>query len=235
MFRQPRNAKRASRACKVQQGLEQLEVRVVPSTAGIVGPPSGPPPIYSPPPKQATQVRFDELGNIQGGDLVKWKDLDRDVQKALDVKGGPDQEYVYVLDKSINLDKYGGDVWVKVTEPSSKKDGGYGEQQTSDVLHIVTIKTGYGKWEKDTTYVSVFSDKDQKSGSYGDSGSDGKGGNKGEQSLFDVGIPKVKKFDITTQEKGPEGNNYATFDVNDGMKNEVDFFFQSDGKLSKQY
>ena len=157
------------------------------------------------------------------------------MQKALDVKRGLDQKYVYVLDKSIYLDNYGGDVWVKVTEPSSKKDGGYGEQQTSDVLHIVTIKTGYGKWEKDTIYVSVFSDKDQKSGSDVDSGSDGKGGKKGEQSLFDVGIPQVKKFDITTQEKGLEGYNYATFDVNHGKKNEVDFFFQSDGKLSKKY
>ena len=55
------------------------------------------------------------------------------------------------------------------------------------------------------------------------------------KSDFDVGIPRVKYFDIKTQEKGPEGNNYATFDVNDGKKNEVDFFFQSDGKLSKKY
>ena len=68
--------------------------------------------------------------------------------------------------------------------------------------------------------------KDQQSGSYGDSGIDGKGGNKGEQSLFDVGIGGVKKSTSPLQEKGPEGKQPCHVSCGRCKNNEVDFFFK---------
>lgn len=225
MFRHPRNTTRASRTCNVgQQGLEQLDARVVPSV--MVATP------YSPPHNQA-DVAFDENGNIKGGKEVKFDKLNDKTQNALDVKG-IDQKYVYKLDKAIDLKKeYGSDdIWVKITEPSKKDDYGSKKDQVSDVLHIVTVHqkkddghgsdNSYGKQEnKDVTYVSVFSDKDEKS--YGDY-------NRSEKSDFDVGIPRVNYFDIKAKEIGPEDYNFATFTV-EGKKQDVDFLFVSDGKF----
>ena len=70
-------------------------------------------------------------GNIQGwGWRSSWiGPNDSDVQKALDVKGGSDQKYVYVLencDQSLERSMVWATSGSKVTEPSSKKDGGYG-------------------------------------------------------------------------------------------------------------
>jgi len=223
MFWQRKNETRASRACKVGHlGLEQLDARVVPS---VVGP-------YPPSHNQA-DVAFDENGNIKGGNEVKFDKLNDKTQNALDVKG-IDQKYVYKLDKAIDLKKeYGSDdIWVKITEPSKKDDYGSKKDQVSDVLHIVTVHqkkddgygsdNSYGKQEnKDVTYVSVFSDKDEKS--YGDY-------NRSEKSDFDVGIPRVNYFDIKAKEIGPEDYNFATFTV-EGKKQDVDFLFVSDGNL----
>ena len=71
MFRQRKNETRALRACKVgQQGLEQLDARVVPATISISLGLGNLPPMMQPPPVQKLVVQLDEYGGAQNAALV---------------------------------------------------------------------------------------------------------------------------------------------------------------------
>jgi len=161
MFRQPRNAKRASRACKVGQlGIEQLDARVVPSvgSVGTLATAAIPADLSHPSPKFQPDVLFDESGNAIGAkQLTSFKGIDvKDLQITLDRNNVPDLNFkgdgsgelkgggiVYQLKDANIKDDF---VAVGVTEQQQKDHGPWdsshkNNEETSDILLFVKVKT----------------------------------------------------------------------------------------------